>query len=287
MTTATKIARRKLSLLQLAAELSNVSKACHLMGYSRQQFYEIRRNYQTYGAEGLIDRLPGFKGPHPNRVDDKTEKAILDYCMEHPSDGCLKVAQQLALAGIQVFSFGRHLVVLLLIVHLLIGFRQLREVDYYRDDPLVLRLLGLRKTPDVSTISCPLSKMESEEVEKLRELSRSLVIEGMQKARLWVSIRIKRGAAVTIRCFVLLHKQTGFSTFFIAQEMSTTPTGREPGIYALFDDGSQPVQGNTNAILACWASDTSQTPISMGFQISRHSEASHYSTCWSSHTASR
>ena len=32
------------------------------MGYSRQQFYEIRRNFQTYGAEGLIDRLPGFGG---------------------------------------------------------------------------------------------------------------------------------------------------------------------------------------------------------------------------------
>lgn len=29
------------------------------MGYSRQQFYEIRRNFQTYGAHGLIDRLPG------------------------------------------------------------------------------------------------------------------------------------------------------------------------------------------------------------------------------------
>ena len=26
------------------------------MGYSREQFYEIRRNFQTYGAEGLIDR---------------------------------------------------------------------------------------------------------------------------------------------------------------------------------------------------------------------------------------
>jgi len=36
------------------------------MGYSRQQFYEIRRNFQTYGADGLIDRLPGTKGPHPN-----------------------------------------------------------------------------------------------------------------------------------------------------------------------------------------------------------------------------
>ncbi|MTH94499.1 helix-turn-helix domain-containing protein, partial [Roseibium sp. RKSG952] len=66
MTTKDKIARRKLSLLDLAKDLDNVSKACRLMGYSRQQFYEIRRNFQTYGADGLIDRLPGAKGPHPN-----------------------------------------------------------------------------------------------------------------------------------------------------------------------------------------------------------------------------
>jgi hypothetical protein len=79
--------------------------------------------------------------------------------------------------------FGRHLVVLLLIVHLLLGFRRLREVDYYRDDPLVLRLLGLRKLPDVSTISRALSQMEREGVEKLRELSRSLIIEGLKRER--------------------------------------------------------------------------------------------------------
>jgi len=48
MATDQKIARRKLSLLELAQELGNVSKACKVMGYSRQQFYEIRRNYQTY-----------------------------------------------------------------------------------------------------------------------------------------------------------------------------------------------------------------------------------------------
>ena len=52
-------------LAELAQEMSNVSRACRIMGYSRQQFYEIRRNYQTYGAEGLIDRLPGARGPHP------------------------------------------------------------------------------------------------------------------------------------------------------------------------------------------------------------------------------
>jgi hypothetical protein len=77
--------------------------------------------------------------------------------------------------------FGRHLVVLLLIVHLLIGFRRLREVDYYRDDPLVLRLMGLRKLPDVSTISRALYQIDAEGVEKVRELSRSLVIEGLKR----------------------------------------------------------------------------------------------------------
>lgn len=68
MITNEKIARRKLSLLALAKELNNVSNACKLIGYSRQQFYETRRNYQTYGAEGLLDKLPGCKGAHPNRV---------------------------------------------------------------------------------------------------------------------------------------------------------------------------------------------------------------------------
>jgi hypothetical protein len=55
MTTDNKVARRKLSLLALASDLGNVSKACRIIGYSRQQFYEIRRNFQTYGADGLLD----------------------------------------------------------------------------------------------------------------------------------------------------------------------------------------------------------------------------------------
>jgi hypothetical protein len=79
--------------------------------------------------------------------------------------------------------FGHHLVVMLLIVHLLMGFRRLREVDYYRDDPLVLRIMGLRKIPDVSTISRTLSTMGSPGADNVRVLSRSLVIEGLQRQR--------------------------------------------------------------------------------------------------------
>lgn len=106
MTTEKKVARRKLSLLELAGELSNVSRACKLMGYSRQQFYEIRRNFQTYGAQGLVDRLPGPKGPHPNRVEAEVEAAIMAYSLEYPTHGALRVSQQLALRGVQVSSGG-------------------------------------------------------------------------------------------------------------------------------------------------------------------------------------
>jgi hypothetical protein len=80
--------------------------------------------------------------------------------------------------------FGRHLVVLLLVVHLLLGFRRLREVDYYRDDPIVLRLMGLRRLPDVATICRALGQMDAEGVEHVRQLSRSLVIEGLQREQL-------------------------------------------------------------------------------------------------------
>jgi transposase InsO family protein len=106
MTTDQKVARRKLSLLELAKDLGNVSKACRAMGYSRQQFYEIRRNFQTYGADGLLDRLPGARGPHPNRVSEEVEQAVLDHSLDHPTHGCLRVAQELALRGIQVSSGG-------------------------------------------------------------------------------------------------------------------------------------------------------------------------------------
>ena len=57
MTTEQKIIASKLGLLKLAERLGNVSEACKVMGYSRQQFYEIRRNFQTYGADGLIRRV--------------------------------------------------------------------------------------------------------------------------------------------------------------------------------------------------------------------------------------
>ena len=82
------------------------AKRAGVIGYSQQQFYEIRRNFQTYGADGLLDRLPGAKGPHPNRVATEIEMAILNHALAYPCHGPMRVAQELMLRGIQVSSGG-------------------------------------------------------------------------------------------------------------------------------------------------------------------------------------
>ena len=79
--------------------------------------------------------------------------------------------------------FGPHLIVMWLILHLLLGFRRLRDVDYYRDDPVVLRLLGVRRLPDVATVSRTLAKMGPSSVEKVRHLSSTLVVQALRRER--------------------------------------------------------------------------------------------------------
>jgi Transposase DDE domain group 1 len=73
--------------------------------------------------------------------------------------------------------FGHHLIALCLIVHLLLGYRKLRDMDYYRDDPMVKRLLGVTRLPDVSTVSRALARVDQDSLEKIRQLCRRLVLE--------------------------------------------------------------------------------------------------------------
>ena len=79
---------------------------CRIVGYSRQHFHEIRRNLQIHGAEGLLDRLPGAKGPHPQPRCAPIEKAILTHALKHPTHGAQRVADELMLRGLQVSSGG-------------------------------------------------------------------------------------------------------------------------------------------------------------------------------------
>ena len=141
--------------------------------------------------------------------------------------------------------FGRHLFVLLLVIHLLIGFRRLREVDYYRDDPIVTRLMGLRKLPDVSTISRALAQMDTQSVENVRRLSRGLVIEALQREnlpRLTMdfdgSVQSKKGHAEGTA--VGFNKIKKGARSYYPLFCTVAQTGQS-NIYAMRNDGSQPV----------------------------------------------
>ena len=79
--------------------------------------------------------------------------------------------------------FAPHLIVFWLILHLLLGFRRLRDIDSYRDDPVVRRLLGLRRLPDVATVSRALANMGPSSVERVRHLSSTLVVRALQRER--------------------------------------------------------------------------------------------------------
>lgn len=74
-------------------------------------------------------------------------------------------------------AYGFTVVVLGLIVHILLGYRHLRDSRFYNDDPIVLRVLQLQRLPHVATVSRVLSRVTNAMVDQLRHLLRSLVLE--------------------------------------------------------------------------------------------------------------
>ena len=68
-----------------------------------------------------------------------------------------------------------------LIVHIVLGYRQLRESEFYREDPLVKRVLGLKSLPSVPTVSRMLSEFDEQSVGAQQAVSRGLVLERLQK----------------------------------------------------------------------------------------------------------
>ena len=74
----------------------------------------------------------------------------------------------------RLYNFGTALHCL--IVHLIIGCRNLRDMDYYRDDPMVLHTLGLKRLPSVPTLSRMLGEFDDWTIAKQRVLSSDLVL---------------------------------------------------------------------------------------------------------------
>jgi transposase InsO family protein len=99
------IIKHKAGLLNLAEELQNVSKACKIMGVSRDTFYRYQEPVETDGLEGLINRerrVPNLK----NRVDEGTEQAVIGHAIDFPAHGQHRTSNELRKRGVFVSGSG-------------------------------------------------------------------------------------------------------------------------------------------------------------------------------------
>lgn len=100
-----KVIKHKVGLLNLAEELGNVSKACKVMGLSRDTFYRYRAAAAEGGVEALFDRsrrTPNYK----NRVEESVEKAALAYAIDFPAHGQLRASNELRKQGVFISPSG-------------------------------------------------------------------------------------------------------------------------------------------------------------------------------------
>ena len=89
-----RIIRNKIGLLNLAEELGNVSKAYQMMGVSRDTFYRYRSARDDGGVEALLEK-PRRKPNPKNRVEPQIEQAVLDFALEYPAHGQVRVSNEL------------------------------------------------------------------------------------------------------------------------------------------------------------------------------------------------
>jgi transposase InsO family protein len=101
MTAEKKIAQKRLTLLQVAEKLRNVSEACRRGDVSRSQFYEYKRAFQKHGFDGLVDRPPVPKS-FPNETPPDIREKVVRFSIEHPGLGQLQVSDRLRLEGVSV-----------------------------------------------------------------------------------------------------------------------------------------------------------------------------------------
>ena len=104
-TISQKVLKNKLGLLNLAEELGNVSRACKVMGFSRDTFYRYKAAVDSGGVDALLEknrRKPNLK----NRVDEETEKTVVDFAYEQPAYGQVRVSNELRKRGVFVSASG-------------------------------------------------------------------------------------------------------------------------------------------------------------------------------------
>lgn len=97
--------RSKLALLQLAEELGSISRACEIMGYSRDSYYRFKKQYETVGERGLKN-LSRKKPAMKNRLSPEVEEQVIEIALDYPNYGQAKAAELLTARGCPISASG-------------------------------------------------------------------------------------------------------------------------------------------------------------------------------------
>lgn len=97
-------------------------------------------------------------------------------------------------------NYKHSTVVMCLIIHLLLGARRLRDLDWYKNDPMVGRVLGLQQLPSVATVSRRLSEVDDVGVKGLSILSKETCLQSITQYEIpRVTLDFDGSATVTKR----------------------------------------------------------------------------------------
>ena len=99
------VIKHKTGLLNLAAELGNISKACRIMGFSKDIFYRYQAARDAGGVEALFEVSRG-KPNLKNRVEEATEQAVVEFATAFPAYGQVRASNELRKQGIFVSPSG-------------------------------------------------------------------------------------------------------------------------------------------------------------------------------------
>ena len=100
-----KVIKNKVGLLNLAEELGNVSKACQIMGFSRETFYRYRSAVESGGVESLLETTRK-KPNRKNRIDEAIEQAVIEFALAAPAYGQVRASNELRKKGVFVSPGG-------------------------------------------------------------------------------------------------------------------------------------------------------------------------------------
>jgi transposase InsO family protein len=102
-----KLAHRRLTVLELAERLGNVSEACRRGGIDRTSFHDWKRRFRLEGLDGLKD-LPPIAKSHPTTTPPEVVARIEELALAHPAYGCNRIEALLALEGRRVSAITVH-----------------------------------------------------------------------------------------------------------------------------------------------------------------------------------